>query len=85
MLYKKYHKNYVRQFKKGAKVMIGGCLKYIVDFIPSIMMLRLSPDPTLHSTVIMAGLSRLPVCDECCCSKVLISSNGKLNSLCHVI
>ena len=85
VLYKKYHRNYVKQFKKGVRVVVG-CLEYVVEFSPSVNMLRLSPDPTFPEILaITAGLSIIPVRDGCCCTKVLVSSNGKINSLCHVI
>ena len=80
MLYKKYHKNYVKQFKEGAKIVID-CLEFVVDSSPFVTMDHYS---NLPATVIGVGLCRIPVCDKCC-RTVLVYSNGKLDSLCHVI
>ena len=77
MLYKKYHRNYVKQFKKGAKIVLD-CLEFVVDSSPFVTM---NPFYSLPTTVIAVGLCRL-VDDKCkCCHMVLVYSNG----LCRVV
>ena len=83
MLYKKYHRNFVSQFKKGAKVVLD-CLEFVVDSSPFITTgYRHSNLPV---TVIAVSISRLPVGDMCKCGCMdLVYFNGKLRPLCHVI
>jgi len=83
MLYKKYHKNFVRQFKEGVKIVLD-CSEFIVDSSPFVDCSYYNYN--LPTAVIMVGLCRLPIGDKCmCCCMNLVYSNGKLRPLCHVI
>lgn len=89
MLYKKYHKDYVRKFKKGAKVVleIEGGLNCVVDFSPTILSMKLISNPTLSSKTIVVDISESVSfygVGSCRCV-VLVDPRGRLNSVCYAV
>lgn len=48
MLYKKYHRSYVRQFKKGTEFVCNGEKKYIVEKEPYIRLTDIYGQKTIH-------------------------------------
>lgn len=48
MLYKKYHRSYIRQFKKGTEFVYNGERRYIVEKEPYILQTDIYGQKTIH-------------------------------------
>lgn len=82
MLYKKYHRTYLRKFKKGTKITIGIEYGEITEE-PSIY--RVDFDKGSHASFIQIRLDVIPTCREdtghrCIMNAGSGSADGKVNN-----